>query len=103
MRLTNDYANTHSNLNMFATLFLGGLDPKTGVLSYVNGGHEPLLVLRDGQIHQFLKSTGPAVGMLPNLHFQIQQIHGQVGDRLVGCPQPKTPTVRSIRKSPLPP
>ncbi len=96
VRLTNDYvANTHSNLNMFATLFFGVLDPKTGVLSYVNGGHEPLLVLRDGQIHQFLKSTGPAVGMLPNLHFQIQQVHLQVGDRLVGytdgVPEAKNP------------
>ncbi|MFQ3679963.1 MAG: GAF domain-containing SpoIIE family protein phosphatase, partial [Pseudanabaenaceae cyanobacterium] len=85
VRLTNDYvADTHSSLNMFATLFFGVLDPKTGVLSYVNGGQEPLLVLRNGQVQQLLKSTGPAVGMLPNLHFQIQQVHLQGGDRLVG-------------------
>ncbi len=97
VRLTNDYvANTHSNLNMFATLFFGVLDPKTGVLSYINGGHEPLLVVQDGQIRQFLKSTGPAVGMLPNLHFQIQQVHLQMGDRLVGytdgVPEAKNPS-----------
>ncbi|MGQ9867169.1 MAG: PP2C family protein-serine/threonine phosphatase [Pseudanabaenaceae cyanobacterium] len=97
VRLTNDYvANTHSNLNMFATLFFGVLDPKTGVLSYVNGGHEPLVLVQDGQIQQLLKPTGPAVGMLPNLHFQIQQVHLQVGDRLVGytdgVPEAKNPS-----------
>src|SRR6185295_3398345 len=41
VRLTNDYiARTHGRSNMFATLFFGVLDPATGDLAYVNGGHE---------------------------------------------------------------
>lgn len=83
--LTNDYvADTHSNLNMFATLFLGILDPKTGILSYINGGHESLVVITDGKIKSRLKSTGPAVGMMPRMNFQIQQTYLEVGDILFG-------------------
>ncbi len=32
--------NTHGRSNMFATLFLGILDPGTNRLSYINGGHD---------------------------------------------------------------
>lgn len=83
--LTNDYvAEVHSNLSMFATLFLGILDPKSGILSYVNGGHESLVVLSGGKIKARLKSTGPAVGMLPNMNFQIMQTYLEPGDLLFG-------------------
>jgi phosphoserine phosphatase RsbU/P len=85
VRLTNDYvAQNHSNLNMFATLFFGVLDPVTGVLTYINGGHEPVVIINENGIKTLLKSTGPAVGMLPNMKFRIQQIHLEVGDVLVG-------------------
>ena len=39
---TNNYiAKTHEDDNMFATLFLGILNPITGLLKYINCGHEP--------------------------------------------------------------
>ena len=45
VELTNDYvAINHGELVMFATLFFGCLDPETGSLSYINAGHEPLIV-----------------------------------------------------------
>lgn len=85
VKLTNDYvAENHSNLNMFATLFFGVLDPKTGILTYVNGGHEPLIIVNDGKIKARLKPTGPAVGMLPNMKFKIQQTFLELGDMLIG-------------------
>ena len=50
IHLTNNYiALNHGDLAMFATLFFGILDPDSGALSYVNGGHEPIFV-----------SSGPA-------------------------------------------
>jgi sigma-B regulation protein RsbU (phosphoserine phosphatase) len=83
--LTNDYvAENHSNLNMFATLFFGVLDPITGILTYVNGGHEPLAILNTSGIRARLKPTGPAVGMLPNMKFKVQQTCLQPGDILMG-------------------
>jgi sigma-B regulation protein RsbU (phosphoserine phosphatase) len=85
VRLTNDYvAENHSNLNMFATLFFGVLDPITGILTYVNGGHEPLAILNTSGIRARLKPTGPAVGMLPNMKFKVQQTCLQPGDILMG-------------------
>jgi phosphoserine phosphatase RsbU/P len=85
VRLTNDYvAENHSNLNMFATLFFGVLDSTTGTLTYVNGGHEPLVILNKDGIRARLKPSGPAVGMMPNMKFRVQQICLQPGDMLVG-------------------
>jgi sigma-B regulation protein RsbU (phosphoserine phosphatase) len=85
VKLTNDYvADNHSNLNMFATLFFGIIDPKTGLLTYVNGGHEPLVIIGEDGIKSRLMPTGPAVGMLPQVKFRIQQIELEPGDTLLG-------------------
>jgi sigma-B regulation protein RsbU (phosphoserine phosphatase) len=85
VRLTNDYVSElHSNMNMFATLFFGVLNTETGELSYVNGGHEPLYVLDATGIRETLKSTGPAVGMMPSMKFKVQQIALLPGDILIG-------------------
>jgi serine phosphatase RsbU (regulator of sigma subunit) len=84
--LTNDYvAEHHGDMGMFATLFFGTLDPNTGLLTYINGGHEPLFILNpEGGIKQHLKSTGPAVGMLPNMKFKIAQTYLKPGEVLLG-------------------
>lgn len=54
---------------MFATLFFGVLDPTTGQLTYVNGGHEPPIVLRSSDVQSLLEPTGPAVGFIANAVF----------------------------------
>lgn len=83
--LTNNYvAEEHWKMSMFATMFFGILDPQTGNLTYINGGHEPLSVLNKDGIKQVLKSTGPAVGMMPNQKFKIHQIKLEPGDILFG-------------------
>ena len=73
--LTNDYiARYHGELGMFATIFFGILEPATGKLIYINGGHEPLFILdRDGGVKAVLKSTAPAIGMLPQQKFTCSQ------------------------------
>jgi len=82
--LTNNYIATHhANANMFATLFFGVLDPATGELLYVNAGHESPLVVCDGRLKKQLDPTGPAVGMLPNMDFRLEQIMLEPGDALI--------------------
>ena len=82
--LTNDYiAQEHGEEGMFATLFFGVLNPKTGLLVYINGGHEPPLVVGSAGVKQRLKPTGPAVGVLPNMTFEIQRVQLEPGDILL--------------------
>ena len=71
---TNDYiARLHGRTNMFATVFLGALDPRDGQLDYVNAGHEPALVVApDGGILE-LRPTGPALGLMPEVEFKASQ------------------------------
>lgn len=70
IKAVNDYsARTHDRANMFATLFFGILDPHTGELVYVNGGHEPPIITGARGVRIELAPTGPAVGMLPDLDF----------------------------------
>jgi len=83
---TNNFiAEYHGRSNMFATLFFGILDPDNGVLHYVNGGHEPPVILdKNGAIIQRLMPTGPAVGLFPDMKFKVEQIRFNPGDFLVG-------------------
>jgi serine phosphatase RsbU (regulator of sigma subunit) len=72
VRLANDYiARTHGRSNMFATLFFGELDPATGELDYVNGGHEAPIVFGPAGVRNRLPPTGPAVGMMPEMVFEV--------------------------------
>jgi serine phosphatase RsbU (regulator of sigma subunit) len=82
---TNNYiAHIHGRECMYATLFFGVLNPATGILSYVNGGHEPLYVINAGIIKDRLKPTGPAVGLMPDITFKTQEIELEPGDLLIG-------------------
>jgi serine phosphatase RsbU (regulator of sigma subunit) len=83
--LTNDYiAKEHSRMNMFATLFFGVLDPASGLLAYINGGHEPPFIIRESGLRQKLEPTGVAVGFIPNAKFTIKQVRLEPGDILLG-------------------
>jgi sigma-B regulation protein RsbU (phosphoserine phosphatase) len=82
--LTNNYIATHhSNSNMFATVFFGLLDPSSGELLYINAGHEPAMLISSNRVRERLEPTGPAVGMLPNMDFQIKQTTLSPGDSLL--------------------
>jgi sigma-B regulation protein RsbU (phosphoserine phosphatase) len=97
VKLTNNYiALNHGDLSMFATLFFGILDPDSGSLSYINGGHEPLFILGpDGGVKERLSFTGPAVGIEPEMDFRIQQAHMKSGDILLGYTDGVTEAVAS--------
>jgi sigma-B regulation protein RsbU (phosphoserine phosphatase) len=85
VKLTNDYiAHEHGKEGMFVTLFLGVINPETGVLTYINAGHEPLFILNSAGTKQRLKATGPAVGITPDMEFEIQQVQIEPGDILIG-------------------
>jgi len=83
--LTNDYiAAEHGEEGMFATLFFGVLDPRNGKMTYVNAGHEPLIIVNQSKVKQRLKTTGPAVGMSLETEFKVEQTLIEPGDILIG-------------------
>ncbi|NJK39743.1 MAG: PP2C family protein-serine/threonine phosphatase [Oscillatoriales cyanobacterium RM2_1_1] len=100
VQLTNDYiAQNHGDEGMFATLFFGVLHPETGLLTYINGGHEPLILLTSqGRIRATLEPTGTAVGMLPDMTFEIQSIWLNSGEILFGCTDGVTEARNSDRE-----
>ena len=84
VRLINDYiARTHGRSNMFATLFFGVLDPAAGSLLYVNGGHEAPILYGPGGVKARLAPTGPAVGMMPDMAFEVGETRLDAGDGLL--------------------
>jgi sigma-B regulation protein RsbU (phosphoserine phosphatase) len=85
LSVNNYIAEIHGRSSMFATLFYGVLEPDTGSMYYVNGGHEPPVVLdKDGMITQRLMPTGPVVGLFPDMAFEVKHIQLKKGDILVG-------------------
>ncbi|MEX1329743.1 MAG: SpoIIE family protein phosphatase [Desulfobacterales bacterium] len=75
IRSINNYISiTHEQAGMFATIFYGILEPQTGELTFINGGHEPPIIIEPGGIKTILKPTGPAVGLYPNLEFKTGSI-----------------------------
>jgi sigma-B regulation protein RsbU (phosphoserine phosphatase) len=85
VKLTNDYiAHEHAKEGMFATLFFGVINPFTGIMAYINGGHEPVVITDSSGIKQSLEPTGPAVGMMVDMKFEIRQVQIEPGDILIG-------------------
>ena len=84
VQATNDYiARTHGRANMFATTFAAVLDPATGVLEYVNAGHElPAIVDAAGRVRARLAPTGPALGLMPDLEFVVAREQLGAGETL---------------------
>ena len=85
VKFTNDYiATNHGDMCMFTTLFFGAIDTETGVMSYINGGHDaPFFVSATGRVKRRLAPTGPSVGMSPGIKFQIARIQFEPGDLLM--------------------
>ncbi|MEU7555328.1 PP2C family protein-serine/threonine phosphatase [Streptomyces sp. NPDC044571] len=94
---TNGYlTRNHLRQGYFATLFFGVLDPQTGSLVYINGGHNPPLLLRaDGGEPVPLDVTGPAVGVLPDCVYTLGYAQLNPGDTLFvftdGVPEARCP------------
>ena len=74
---------THEDAGMFATMFYGILDPDTGELHYINGGHEPPAILNNAGDVAWLSPTGPAVGLYPHLGFEVGHIILEPDETLV--------------------
>ncbi len=93
--LTNNYiATTHGQTSMFASAFIGLLDPATGVISYVNAGHEEAFILGANGIRLMLSPTGPVMGIFAGASHGIASVRLEPGETLLlytdGVPEAKS-------------
>ena len=66
-----------------ASLFLGKLDPTTGVLNYCSAGHPPAFLLRAGGRLESLSEGGMLLGVLPEATYVRGRCELRAGDMLV--------------------
>jgi serine phosphatase RsbU (regulator of sigma subunit) len=82
--LTNQYVvQTHGEASMFASLFMGLLDPHTGILTYVNAGHNPPLVVSGTGGLTELTRTGAVIGLDSTVTCEARQIQLAHGEMLL--------------------
>jgi serine phosphatase RsbU (regulator of sigma subunit) len=66
---------------LYATLFVGILDPVSKRLRYVNAGHNPQFALRADGLER-LSSTGTPIGLLPGRGYKQREVQLSSGDFL---------------------
>jgi phosphoserine phosphatase RsbU/P len=79
----NRYLFENTPSSKFVTLFYGKLDPKSGLLTYCNGGHNPpMLIRRSGEVLK-LDIGGLPIGMMQLSKYSEGQVEFAPGDVLV--------------------
>ena len=78
----NDFLSLDNRESMFATLFCGVLDLRSGQLTYCNCGHNPPLLLRAAGGCDALSPCGPALAMLPSATYRPRTIELMPRDQL---------------------
>jgi serine phosphatase RsbU (regulator of sigma subunit)/putative methionine-R-sulfoxide reductase with GAF domain len=79
----NEIINFDAESDLFVTVFFAHWDPKKGLLSYANGGHNPPLLLKANGEHDWLRAPGIALGILPEIHIPRNSIQLLPGDTLI--------------------
>ena len=82
MSRVNQHMHRDTLVSEFATVFYGVFSAAQRNLSYVNGGHDPPLLLRDGRFRE-LDVGGMVIGVLADATFDEETIELHSGDVLV--------------------
>ena len=84
LREVNDLLEADNDSAMFVTVFYAVFDPKAGVLTYANGGHNPPLIVHPGGTSTVLEPTGGiALGVAPGLPYRQTEVAIAPGDIVV--------------------
>ena len=79
----NDTLCEHNDANMFVTAWMGILNLKTGLMTYVNAGHNPPLMRRnDGQFAYLKSPAGFVLAGWEGFQYRRQELQLAPGDQL---------------------
>ncbi|MGE5374929.1 MAG: PP2C family protein-serine/threonine phosphatase [Bacteroidota bacterium] len=103
---TNNYiCETHWDANMFATLFVGIINPLDGTLTYANCGNERPILGGAGGEPTVLQATNPVVGIFPWAQYVIRQTCLEKCDMLLiftdGIPDARNGANQEFGKAPV--
>ena len=72
------------NFTTFVTVFFGKYEPRTGILSYANAGHNSAYLYRMATNQEiWLRPTGPAIGLMEGFVIRKEDIKLESGDILL--------------------
>ena len=80
---TNNLICGNDETNMFITACMGIIDLKTGVLKYVNAGHNLPLLFNGNSINYVEMKTGVVLGVIEDYEYKIGEIQMNSGDKLL--------------------
>jgi len=81
--IANDKLCENNEANMFITAFMGILDLNTGVMEYVNAGHNPPLIRRkDGRFEYFEKSRTLVLAAMEGFQYKSKTMQINKGDTI---------------------
>jgi len=84
MSRVNDSIAEANSGDMFVTLFIGRLNPATGVMEYCNGGHNPIIVMGPDRHVRFLKAKpNLALGVMEGFRYEAERMQLEHGTRLL--------------------
>ncbi|MCX7639711.1 MAG: SpoIIE family protein phosphatase, partial [Pyrinomonadaceae bacterium] len=69
--------------NRFVTLFIAELNIKSGVVKFINAGHEPALIVRKEKEVEKLESNALPLGLFQNVNYEIKEALLKPGDFLI--------------------
>lgn len=79
----NQMIHSNTSAEAYITFFVCIIDPQQKTLSYVNAGHNPPLLYRQGSPLRYLEKGGIVLGVLPEAVYEEAEIVLQPGDRLL--------------------
>jgi two-component system, sensor histidine kinase ChiS len=84
-RQVNERLLEYASASQFVTVFLGGLDSRSGKLIYTNAGHNPPVLVRQSEpvVVQLLRSRGVPLGVLEDADWMSDSVYLNPGDSLI--------------------
>ncbi|MBT3375271.1 MAG: SpoIIE family protein phosphatase [Lentisphaerae bacterium] len=79
----NDVLCTDNEMMMFVTFFAGILNVRTGAFEYTNAGHNPPILVRDGNLDTLQGLHGTPLGVLEDQTFSSGRLELKRGDMLL--------------------
>ena len=80
---TNNLICGNDETNMFITAFIGVLDLETGLLKYVNAGHNLPLLFNENSIEYIDMKSGVVLGVIEDYEYKIGEIQMKSSDKML--------------------